>query len=217
MPKASRTHHADEFGKTGSSSISGLDAPMIGAGSAIILDGITERESGGTPPPPPVSVGAIALALAALLAVGLAILLLYPLLGQPPELPRALPVAAIDAVSTGATDTITGLISGFGTDSLSERSPVDYIEVDDNVPGGSGVGGGSPIFLMAYDAASTVLVNGRPYAEMAAQHPGLRLQDMIGWRGRFEYAEMTGGALPRLIRAELAPSRSQLGAVATTR
>jgi hypothetical protein len=54
MPKASRMHHSDEFGKTGSgSSTAGLDGPVLGAPGMIIVDGITEAESGNMPARPP--------------------------------------------------------------------------------------------------------------------------------------------------------------------
>jgi hypothetical protein len=78
MPKASRMHHADEFGRIGSSALSGTDAPMIGAAAAIVVDGLTERESGGTPPPPPVTVSAIAVGLVVLFLAGV---VAVPLLG----------------------------------------------------------------------------------------------------------------------------------------
>jgi hypothetical protein len=71
MGKTARQHNSSEFGKTGSSSISGLDAPMIGAGPAITVDGIVERESGVTPPPPPVSVKTLVIGLAVMLVLGL--------------------------------------------------------------------------------------------------------------------------------------------------
>jgi len=47
-----------------------MDGPMIGAGASIVLDAITERESGRTPPPPPVSVKTLAIALALMFVVG---------------------------------------------------------------------------------------------------------------------------------------------------
>lgn len=76
MPKESRMHHADEFGKSGSSSISGLDAPMIGASTSILVDGLVERESGATPSPWSVSVKGIVIALIVMFVFGLAVLAL---------------------------------------------------------------------------------------------------------------------------------------------
>lgn len=81
MTKASRMHHGDEFGRTGSgNATAGLDGPVLGAAGMIIGDGITERESGKTPPPPPISVKALAIGLAVVLVVGvvtIVLLLLY--------------------------------------------------------------------------------------------------------------------------------------------
>jgi hypothetical protein len=77
MGKQSHTHTGEEFGKSPSSgsSTAGLDGPVIGASSAIMLDALTERESGVTPPPPPVSVRAIAITLVVMLALGIILLL----------------------------------------------------------------------------------------------------------------------------------------------
>jgi len=74
VPKASRLHHSDEFGKVSDGSIGGLDAPTIGAAGMIITAGITERESGVTPPPPSVSVRAVIIGLVVVLVLGLALL-----------------------------------------------------------------------------------------------------------------------------------------------
>jgi hypothetical protein len=74
MSEGSRTHHGDEFGKSGSGTLRGLDAPLIGAPTTILLDGIVERESGETPPPPPVSVKAIVIVLVVMLLLGAVLL-----------------------------------------------------------------------------------------------------------------------------------------------
>jgi hypothetical protein len=86
MPKPSRLHHADEFGKAGSSSVSGLDAPIIGAGASIMVDGLVERESGATPPPPPLTIRAIVIGLVVMFLIGLTILLVMLFL-QPQDPP----------------------------------------------------------------------------------------------------------------------------------
>lgn len=71
MARPSRTHHADEFGKSGASaSVIGANAPTIGAASMIAVDGIAERESGVTPPPPPISVRAIVIGLVVMFLLG---------------------------------------------------------------------------------------------------------------------------------------------------
>jgi len=85
MPKKSRTHGSEEFGRPGSSSISGLDAPMFGASSSIMVDALVERESGVTPPPPLISVKAIVIGLAVMFVIGVigASLLLRTLPSKP--------------------------------------------------------------------------------------------------------------------------------------
>ena len=74
VPKGSRMHHADEFGRVASNKLTGADAPSIGAASMIAVDGIVENESGVTPPPPPISVKAIAIGLVVMFLVGLILL-----------------------------------------------------------------------------------------------------------------------------------------------
>lgn len=70
-----RQHSADEFSRTtGSTSITGLDAPTIGAAGMILVDGITEDELGATPPPPPISVRQIAVAVGVLFVIGVLLL-----------------------------------------------------------------------------------------------------------------------------------------------
>ncbi len=54
-----------------SGSFTGLNPPMIGAPSAIIVDGIVERETGTTPAPSGIRLGAVAVALGAMLVLGL--------------------------------------------------------------------------------------------------------------------------------------------------
>jgi hypothetical protein len=74
MATESKHHSSSEFGKTGSSSISGLDAPMIGAAASIAVDAIVERESGVTPPPPPVSLRALIVGLVVVFLLGVVVL-----------------------------------------------------------------------------------------------------------------------------------------------
>jgi hypothetical protein len=83
MTKPSQEHQSHEFGRPPSTGIKGLDAPMIGAPSSIMLDGIVEQESGVTPPPPAVSVKAVVIVLVAMFLFGL-IMLVFVL----PSLPQ---------------------------------------------------------------------------------------------------------------------------------
>jgi hypothetical protein len=80
MPKASRVHHGDEFGKPASGTISGSyaisGARSLGIPSTVTLDGITERESGETPPPPPFSVKTLVIGLAVMFLVGVVAIVL---------------------------------------------------------------------------------------------------------------------------------------------
>lgn len=74
MTKASRLHHGDEFGKSGSGSATvGMNGPVIGAGAMIAVDGMVERESGATPPPPPFSMRALLIGLVVMFLVGIVI------------------------------------------------------------------------------------------------------------------------------------------------
>ena len=77
MTKKSHLHTGEEFGRSPSSGSStvGLDGPVIGASSSIMLDALTERESGVTPPPPPFPVRAVAIALVVMFALGVILLL----------------------------------------------------------------------------------------------------------------------------------------------
>ena len=56
--------------------MAGMDGPMIGAASTIMVDALVERESGATPPPPPISVGKLAIFFAVMFVVGVVGLLL---------------------------------------------------------------------------------------------------------------------------------------------
>jgi hypothetical protein len=73
--RASRLHTGEEFGKSPVSGnpLAGLDGPMIGASNLIMVDAMTERESGVTPPPPPISTRALAIALVVMFLIGLLI------------------------------------------------------------------------------------------------------------------------------------------------
>jgi hypothetical protein len=74
MGMGTSQHGGDEFGKSPSSSLRGLDPPMIGAPTSIMIDGMVERESGVTPPPPPISVRAMIIGLVVMFLLGLALL-----------------------------------------------------------------------------------------------------------------------------------------------
>jgi len=65
-----REHHSDEFGRVGSSAVSGADAPTLGAPGMIIVDGMVEGESGVTPPPPTITVTMVAVALGVMFLFG---------------------------------------------------------------------------------------------------------------------------------------------------
>jgi len=77
MSRKSDQHSADEFGRIGSSALSGLDAPMVGAPTAIIVDGMVERDSGTTPAPPSITVKHVTVALLAMLVLGFLVLGAY--------------------------------------------------------------------------------------------------------------------------------------------
>jgi hypothetical protein len=72
MCKRAKSHSKDDFGKTSTAGgqFAGLDGPMIGAPASIIVDSISERESGVTPPPPPVSVRTLVIVLVVMFVLG---------------------------------------------------------------------------------------------------------------------------------------------------
>jgi len=70
MSRGDREHHSDEFGRVGSSAVSGADAPTLGAPGMIIVDGMVEGESGVTPPPPVITVTMVAVALGVMFLFG---------------------------------------------------------------------------------------------------------------------------------------------------
>ncbi len=75
MTSTSRQHSSDEFGQSRSGTpVAGLDGPMIGAASLIMVDALVEHEANATPPPPPVSVREFFGAFAVMLVVGAALL-----------------------------------------------------------------------------------------------------------------------------------------------
>ncbi|MHB1452040.1 MAG: hypothetical protein ACYCXR_09500 [Coriobacteriia bacterium] len=87
MKRGTHEHDSDSFGKPTSGSLRGLNPPMIGAPSAIIVDGIVERESGATPPPPAVTLRTVAVVIGSMFVVGLLVAVLF--LG-----PRPLPAGS---------------------------------------------------------------------------------------------------------------------------
>ncbi len=87
MKRESRGHDSDVFGKPTSGSLTGLSAPLIGAPSAIIVDGIVERESGATPPPPAITLKMVVVTLGVMLLFGLGVMLGYGALYGPRPLP----------------------------------------------------------------------------------------------------------------------------------
>ena len=107
MPKKSRTHGSDEFGRPGSSSLSGLDAPMFGAASSIMVDALVERESGVTPPPPRISVKAIVIGLAVMFVIGaIGASLLLRTLPSKPAYGGSLPGSSNQGIERTAPDSI---------------------------------------------------------------------------------------------------------------
>lgn len=77
MKREAQGDDSDLFGKPMSGSLTGLNAPMIGAPSAIMVDGIVERETGATPAPPGISLKAVALTAGAMFVVGLVVAVLF--------------------------------------------------------------------------------------------------------------------------------------------
>ena len=83
-----KRHSADDFGQSPVGSMRGLDPPMVGASSTIMLDGLVEEESGKTPPPPTISVRAVVIAVVGMLVLGLLLLLLITQVLHLPTTPQ---------------------------------------------------------------------------------------------------------------------------------
>ena len=90
MTKKSRTHSADEFGRTDAGSSIRSRIGDMGAPSRILLDARVERESGKTPAPPTVSMRTIVIVLVAMVIIGLAIVLAYVLVTGHMPVPGAI-------------------------------------------------------------------------------------------------------------------------------
>lgn len=73
MPKKSREHSANEFGRADNAT-RGVNAPSIGAPTTIVVDALVERESGHTPSPWSMSVVQIVVAVAVIFLIGLVLL-----------------------------------------------------------------------------------------------------------------------------------------------
>lgn len=87
MPRPSRLHHSDEFGKPASGVVAGSSAKSafgrrsVGAASAILVDGLVENESGVTPPPPPISIRTLIIGLGVMFAIGIAVMIVLTVWG----------------------------------------------------------------------------------------------------------------------------------------
>lgn len=84
MKRGSQEYESDSFGRPMSGSLRGLNPPMIGAPSAIIVDGIVERETGTTPAPPAITLRAVAVVVGIMFVLGL---LVFALFLGPKQLP----------------------------------------------------------------------------------------------------------------------------------
>ena len=199
MSKASRPHSSDEFGKSGSSSLSGLDAPMIGASSSILIDAIAERESGVTPPPPAISVRAVVVALILLFLVGVTGVTVLRLTDKShvvaPFTLRYAPdgtgvvIGEIDGVSAGESEALMSIVTA------------SFVEVD-----------GQPVAQRAevlVDSSTVFLVNGRPLGDTSASDSTrLTPSDVTGWPARVEYSRMPSSSSPRASLVEFNVSQS---------
>lgn len=87
MSRRSHGHDSNEFGKPSSSSLTGLDAPLIGAPSSIIVDGINERESGVTPPPPAITIKTLVATLVIMFMLGVAVFVVWGYVTRPDPMP----------------------------------------------------------------------------------------------------------------------------------
>jgi hypothetical protein len=80
VPKPSRLHHSDEFGKSapeaesGSRAATGFGRRSLGAPAAIAAAGRAENDSGVTPPPPSVPLRVLLVGLVVMFMVGIAVM-----------------------------------------------------------------------------------------------------------------------------------------------
>jgi hypothetical protein len=199
--KASRQHHADEFGRQGSG-IAGMDAPMIGAAGSIFADALTEQESGVTPPPPPISVGQLAASLAVMFVLGavlLAIMLGQQASGEPTY------AFSYSAQGLGSVNAI------FGGFTVTQEPSSDYLVLDTN---GRRQQDGEYVDLEAevlVDASTEYFANDRPIQRSGAfGFRGLDVAYMSVWPCTVEYRRVEGSKRPLATKVVFTPSEAQI-------
>jgi hypothetical protein len=181
VSKRQRLHTSDEFGKSPVSGgeFSGMDAPLIGAPSAIIVDGLTEAQSGVTPPPPPVSVKAIAVALVVMFALGAVLLaLVVPRLGIPSQVTDA---ANQQPYASGGPGSASGYMAG---DLILMGSSGEF-GVD--APPSPGHDPDEPPLTFAYDRWTAFLLNGRPISAYESTYGTMTVYDVGSWPVNVDY------------------------------
>lgn len=198
MRKPSKRHTSNDFGKspTSGGAMSGMDGPMIGASSSIMVDALAESESGATPSPPPVSVKALAIAFIAMFligATGLAVIVAHD---------RAVaPMPYSFSYGANGTGTLAGNLDGIGSHSV-------FVATTSTVPANSGRS--TPVPELAYDSSTAFLINGRPLSVSASTEGTLTIWDVTGWPVRVEYMRVRGSTVPLATRVEFSAPESQV-------
>jgi hypothetical protein len=209
MSKSSRAHSSDEFGQAGSSSLSGLDAPMIGASSSIMVDALVESESGITPPPPAISVKAVAIAMAVLFVVGVAGLTTIAWLRPP-----AVDTTARLGYAADGTGMISGDLDGVSGDGETSGS-LSIVTTQTVVVDGQSESRRAEV---AYDSSTVFVVNGRPLGGSSATDPNrLTVFDVSGWPVRVQYVRGSSSSGPRATRVEFTASQEMIDSALTGR
>lgn len=180
MSKSSRAHTSEEFGKPGSSALSGMDAPMIGAAASIFTDALTEQESGATPSPPAITVRMVVIALVVMFAFGAA----YFALAVVPQQGQPAPAFSFSYASDG-TGEITGLLDGPGQDTIRVSNGDDSLTPS-----------GTLLPELRYNASTRMTVDGQTRSIA-------RIYDFSGWPIRVMYVRVKGSGRPLATAIEI--------------
>ena len=196
MPKRPHGNRSEQFGQPGSGSLSGLDAPMIGAAGAIFSDALTERESGVTPSPPPISVRALVIVFVAMFLVG-AVGLAFVMAHDRADAPRPYRFSYA-ADGTGA---LSGDFDGADADSF-------LVSTSSTLLGDGGRSSVEP--ALTYDASTLFFVNGRTLSVASSDPSTLTINDVNGWPVRVEYVRTGESSRPRATLVEFVVPESQI-------
>ena len=201
MAKTPRMHSGDEFGKPMSGSLSGMDAPMIGAASMIAVDALADSEPGARPVterPPAITWKMVAVGLGVMFLIGFVIIAVV--VHQESSVGPGDLSLAYSAAGTGTvTGTFrlkqvtasshwgpsTGALSIEVTQSVTPQGDVNYIAAN-----------------LLFNQSTVFVIGGRPLHGPMPHARGLALDSMDGWPAKVDYSRAAGSGLPRATRVE---------------